>query len=231
MKRLLVVILLTLTVWLAHVGQADACRFRWSFGFWYGSWCGPYWGGWYPVYSYWGCGPYWGWSPWYCPVYYRVTPVVYPAGYSVVVPVVAQQPDRAIPDGLARRADTAVVSATRSERASDRSGLSAPTILTGTSSPKPAVGIPANRAKVVVHLPSDARFYVEDRLVKTDNGRREFLTPVLEPGATYRYTFRVEVERDGKTVVQTKEAKVRAGQETVVHFDVPEPTVRVASSK
>jgi uncharacterized protein (TIGR03000 family) len=231
MKRLLTVVLLSLTIWLAHVGEADACRFRWSFGFWYGSWCGPYWGGWYPVYSYWGWGPYWGYSPWYCPVYYRVAPVVYPTGYSVVVPLASQQPDRTMPGGLARRPDEALASAARSERIPDRAGGSAPTILTGSGSPKPASGIPANRAKVVVHLPSDARFYVEDRLVKTENGKREFLTPILEPGANYRYTFKVEVERDGKTVVQTKEARVRAGQETVVHFDLPEPTVRVASSK
>lgn len=222
MKRFLTVVVLSLTIWLAHGSEADACRFRWSVGFWWGSWCGPYWGWSYPVYSYWGCGPYWGYSPW---VYYGPTywPVVYPRGYTIVVPVAS---------GQAVERERLVAGAAASvNRPAEPSRAAPPVVLTGSGGTKAARDIPANRAKVVVHLPKDARFYVEDRLVKTTEGRREFLTPVLEPGANYRYTFKVEVERDGKTEVQVREVRVRAGHETVVHFDLPDPTVRVASSK
>jgi uncharacterized protein (TIGR03000 family) len=87
--------------------------------------------------------------------------------------------------------------------------------------------VPADRAKVVVNLPADAKLIVEGKQLKTTEGKREFLTPQLEKGATYRYLFKAEVVRNNQTVTETREVRVKAGQETNVRFDM-EPTVATA---
>jgi uncharacterized protein (TIGR03000 family) len=70
----------------------------------------------------------------------------------------------------------------------------------------------ANRGRVVVELPTDARLYIDDQLMKTASGRRVFRTPALDGDQTYYYILRAEVVREGATFTQTKRVVVRAGE-------------------
>ena len=50
--------------------------------------------------------------------------------------------------------------------------------------------------------------------------RRVFLSPKLEVGETYRYTFKAEFARNGKRVEVSRVVPIKAGAEvTVVLFD------------
>jgi uncharacterized protein (TIGR03000 family) len=75
-----------------------------------------------------------------------------------------------------------------------------------------------NRAKLIVELPADAKLYVDDRAMKSTSGVRTFNTPELEPGQLYYYELRVEVERDGKPVTETKRVIVKAGEVVRANF-------------
>jgi uncharacterized protein (TIGR03000 family) len=86
-------------------------------------------------------------------------------------------------------------------------------------------------ARLIVDLPADAKFYVDDQLMKTATARRSFVTPKLEPGQTYYYDLRAEVVRDGKVEKETKRILVRAGD--VIRADFPglEPAVVAARTE
>src|SRR5262249_29726996 len=79
-----------------------------------------------------------------------------------------------------------------------------------------AVGQDANSAIVVVTVPSDAVVYFDDTRMQRPGTTRTYSTPPLNPGTTYRYTIKAEVVRDGRTVTDTKQITVRAGETTRV---------------
>jgi uncharacterized protein (TIGR03000 family) len=83
---------------------------------------------------------------------------------------------------------------------------------TGLLSPTPT------RAAVTVALPADARLYAEGAITQLTSAVRDFLTPELVPGQTYRYTFRVEYNREGKTLSDVQDVFVKAGERTRVEF-------------
>jgi len=85
--------------------------------------------------------------------------------------------------------------------------------------PKAAPGAAAaNKARVVVELPDDAKLYFDNQLMKTTNGRRVFNTPTLEAGQAYYYILKAEIEIDGKTHTETKQLIVRPGQVAETRF-------------
>lgn len=84
--------------------------------------------------------------------------------------------------------------------------------------PKQGYQLPANRALVVVHLPEGARLYLEGVLTKGEATLRAFVTPDLEPSATYSYTLKAEIPRDGRTEATTRTVYFRAGNEIRVNF-------------
>jgi uncharacterized protein (TIGR03000 family) len=73
-------------------------------------------------------------------------------------------------------------------------------------------------ARVVVKLPPDARFFIDDRPWSLDTATHSFQTPQLKRGQTYEYTLRTELTRGGRTTTERKRVQVRAGEETVVEF-------------
>jgi uncharacterized protein (TIGR03000 family) len=75
----------------------------------------------------------------------------------------------------------------------------------------------SNRARVIVQLPRDAKLYIDDKQVKAAP-RRTFRTPALAPGEAYYYEVRVEVNRNGKPVSETRRVIVRAGQDARADF-------------
>jgi uncharacterized protein (TIGR03000 family) len=90
----------------------------------------------------------------------------------------------------------------------------------------------SNKAKLVVELPTNAKLYIDDKPMKNASGVRSFNTPELEPGQAYYYIVRVETERDGKPVSETRRVIVRAGQIARADFkDMQSDAVRTAQAK
>jgi uncharacterized protein (TIGR03000 family) len=54
--------------------------------------------------------------------------------------------------------------------------------------------------------------------MKATAERRTFTTPKLEPGTSYYYELRAEVERDGKTYKENKKVTVKAGETSRASF-------------
>src|SRR5205814_8158631 len=76
----------------------------------------------------------------------------------------------------------------------------------------------ANRATVVVRLPADAKLFAEGRLLALPSSERTFVTPPLQMGPEYTYTFRAEYLRDGETIARSKTVAVKPGGTVTVEF-------------
>lgn len=87
----------------------------------------------------------------------------------------------------------------------------------------------ASRARLLVDVPVDAKLYIDDTLMKTPASRRTFATPTLDETQTYFYDVRVEVERGGKVLTETRRITLRAGDEIRTGFT--EATVAAAAAR
>jgi uncharacterized protein (TIGR03000 family) len=86
----------------------------------------------------------------------------------------------------------------------------------------PAAGTPgSNRAALVVHLPASAKLTVDNTPTNATSDTRRFVTPPLEPGATYRYVLRAELDRNGEKVKASRNVEVRAGETSQVYLEFP----------
>lgn len=74
-------------------------------------------------------------------------------------------------------------------------------------------------ARVVVRLPERARLWVDQVPCPLTGSERAFDTPALESGQRYYYTLRVEVERDGRQLEESRRVTVTAGQRVEVDFN------------
>jgi uncharacterized protein (TIGR03000 family) len=75
---------------------------------------------------------------------------------------------------------------------------------------------PANEARLIVHLPPQASLTIDDYPTMSRMDSRVFVTPPLDPGKTYTYTLRGELNRDGRFIRETKTVEVKAGELTEV---------------
>jgi len=85
--------------------------------------------------------------------------------------------------------------------------------------------VAADRARVVVDLPADAKLYIGDRLSQSTREQRHMDTPKLTPGKTYTYDLRVEMVRDGKPVTETRKVAVKAGEVVRANFKEKDASV------
>ncbi len=76
-----------------------------------------------------------------------------------------------------------------------------------------------NRATVIVKLPADARLYAEGKPLRLTSAERAFVTPELPQGRDYNYTFRVEYDREGRTVTDARTVAVTPGKVSNVEFN------------
>jgi uncharacterized protein (TIGR03000 family) len=77
-------------------------------------------------------------------------------------------------------------------------------------------------ARVNVKMPANAKLYVDGQLTSTSSQAvRSFKTPALPVGQDFYYTMRMEVERGGQTISDTKQVIVRAGATVEASFDLP----------
>ena len=90
------------------------------------------------------------------------------------------------------------------------------------------------RSTIIIDVPADAKLFVDGQLMKSTSTRRVIQTPVLNSDETYYYELRVELERDGKTVSESRRVLIQPGAEVVAAFRDPataRPDVATASSK
>lgn len=79
--------------------------------------------------------------------------------------------------------------------------------------PAPPVTAKKTRATLVVKVPEDADVYLVGKKMSTKGTERRFSIPVKEANRVYTYPVRVEVVRDGKTLVSELKQKIRGGKE------------------
>src|SRR5262249_21182416 len=96
------------------------------------------------------------------------------------------------------------------------------------SPPKPGedevnLGTPAT---LVVHLPAEAKLFVDGTPTSSTSDTRVFASPALQKGKTFFYVLRGELARDGQTLRSEREVQIRAGERTQVEMTFP--TLQVA---
>jgi uncharacterized protein (TIGR03000 family) len=80
-------------------------------------------------------------------------------------------------------------------------------------------GIVPTTARVTVNLPADARLWVDQVECPLISGVRAFNTPALQPGQTYYYTIKMQVDRNGSPVTDSQRILVSAGEQVTVNFN------------
>jgi uncharacterized protein (TIGR03000 family) len=79
--------------------------------------------------------------------------------------------------------------------------------------PAETTRVDRSAAILVVKVPADATVYLANQKMSLTGTERKFRIPVADAGKEYSYPVRVEVVRDGKTLVSRSEQKVRGGQQ------------------
>lgn len=94
----------------------------------------------------------------------------------------------------------------------------------GEAAPEPADGettrwgpLP-HRAILNVHVPAEAKVYVNGMATTSTGVERRYVSNGLLPGFRYTYQLRAQVTRDGQSVTETKVVKLQAGESTSVEF-------------
>jgi len=69
-----------------------------------------------------------------------------------------------------------------------------------------------SKAVLVLKVPADADVYLVGQKMTITGTERRFRIPLADPSKEYTYPVRVEVKRDGKTLVSETKQKLRGGQ-------------------
>jgi uncharacterized protein (TIGR03000 family) len=75
-----------------------------------------------------------------------------------------------------------------------------------------------NTAIVAVRVPADSQVWFGDTKTTQSGTERQFVTPALAPGKSYKYDVKVTWMVDGKEVTQTRQVQVEAGKMAVATF-------------
>jgi uncharacterized protein (TIGR03000 family) len=73
-------------------------------------------------------------------------------------------------------------------------------------------------AQVTIHVPADAKLFIDDVVCPLTSDTRSFTTPKLQPGQKYFYDVKAEVMRGGEMVTQTQRVVLEAGKDVSVTF-------------
>jgi uncharacterized protein (TIGR03000 family) len=71
-------------------------------------------------------------------------------------------------------------------------------------------------ARLTVFVPADAKITIDGQKTTSIGEVRRYVSPPLTQGQGYTYTIKAVWKNNGKDVVREREARVRAGQETVL---------------
>jgi len=75
-------------------------------------------------------------------------------------------------------------------------------------------------ATLTVNVPADASVFVNGAKTKSVGSERTYVSRGLQSGFDYTYEIRAEVQRNGKTIDETKVVSLRAGQNSQLTFDL-----------
>lgn len=78
---------------------------------------------------------------------------------------------------------------------------------------------------IKVKLPENAKVFVNDAPTTSKGAERNYVSRGLRTGMTYSYNIRVEYEKDGETVKDSKQVKLGAGQTVSLTFGQAEEAV------
>jgi uncharacterized protein (TIGR03000 family) len=167
-----------------YIGYGGLGWGGWSgYGLGWGGWSSPGWDGWgSPGWGGWGSPGWGGWGG------YGYVPVISGYGYSPMI------------SGWGWSAPFAY------------GGVFPNPGMTQSGYYNPAMASPKQEARLIVHLPPQANLTIDDNPTRSRSDTRVFLTPPLDPGKTYTYTLRGEINRDGRFVHETKTVEVKAGE-------------------
>ena len=76
----------------------------------------------------------------------------------------------------------------------------------------------ADAVTIQMHVPSDARVWIDGDATSQTGAAREFVSPPLTPGREYTYHVRVQWEENGKAVESTRPVAVHAGDRINLNF-------------
>jgi uncharacterized protein (TIGR03000 family) len=85
----------------------------------------------------------------------------------------------------------------------------------------PAASPQAQPATIVVQLPADATLTIDGAPTKSTSSERSFISPPLEPGKAFSYTFEAQFVRGKQTIRVTEEVPIRAGANVVITLGQP----------
>jgi uncharacterized protein (TIGR03000 family) len=86
-------------------------------------------------------------------------------------------------------------------------------------------------ADLMVHLPAEARLYVNDQAMQNVGSARHLRSPQLAADKMYQYELRAEITREGQTTTETKLVKVMAGKSQAVTFDLASNAMALVSQR
>lgn len=86
------------------------------------------------------------------------------------------------------------------------------------AAPSTMNGTAARAATLAVHVPADAKVYVNGLLTKSTGNDRRYVSNGLRPGFNYTYELRAQTERDGRVIEESKVVQLQAGQSADVNF-------------
>ena len=90
--------------------------------------------------------------------------------------------------------------------------------------------VPATEsALLVVHVPADARVFVNGNATSSTGTVRQYMSNGLSAGQTYAYEIRAEFERDGQTIVENKSVRLAVGQRARMAFSGQQSDAQIAA--
>lgn len=89
--------------------------------------------------------------------------------------------------------------------------------------PRVPVSTAPASAVLTVQVPQDARIFVDDHETQQRGATRRFASPPITRDREFSYALRVEVTRNGRTVVKTQDVKVRGGAQSLATFSFTDP--------
>ncbi|MHB1038042.1 MAG: TIGR03000 domain-containing protein [Pirellulales bacterium] len=81
-----------------------------------------------------------------------------------------------------------------------------------------------------VQVPEDAKIFINGLPTASTGIQRRYLSRNMEPGSRYTFEVRAEMVRDGKTLTETKVARLEAGQRAKMAFEFSAPAEQAAAS-
>jgi uncharacterized protein (TIGR03000 family) len=79
--------------------------------------------------------------------------------------------------------------------------------------------VDTNTVTLRMHVPTEARVWIEDVATTTGGADRSFVSPPLTPGRDYVYHIRAQWEENGRTMERKREFTVHAGDRIDLNID------------